>query len=142
MDLGPVDIEPAFSNAFLLRDRREELRRDATAILNTWADGTLMVMTHGANIQALSGVSPTSAEIVVVDPLTSRSQVDPRAELRTGCRIGVSSHSISSDLTRSTRLTKCGLRVIKFGCARRSPPGSVKRSPVHQLDRASSTATR
>src|SRR5215207_10016050 len=48
MDLGPVDIEPAFSNAFVLRDRREELRRDATAILNTWADGTLMVVTHGA----------------------------------------------------------------------------------------------
>jgi phosphohistidine phosphatase SixA len=72
MDLGPVDIEPAFSNAFVLRDRLDELRRDATAILNTWADGTLMVVTHGANIQALSGVSPTSAEIVVVDPLTSR----------------------------------------------------------------------
>jgi phosphohistidine phosphatase SixA len=71
MDLGPVDIKPAFSNAFVLRDRREELRRDATAILNTWTDGTLMVVTHGANIQALSGVSPTSGEIVVVDPLTS-----------------------------------------------------------------------
>src|SRR3954469_22340744 len=44
MDLGPVDIEPAFSNAFVLRDRREELRHDATSILNTWADGTLMVV--------------------------------------------------------------------------------------------------
>ena len=57
MDLGPVDIEPAFSNAFVLRDRRDELRRDATAILSTWTDGMLMVVTHGANIQALSGVS-------------------------------------------------------------------------------------
>src|SRR5829696_8323145 len=72
MDVGPVDIEPAFSNAFVLRDRREELRYDAAAILSTWTDGTLMVVTHGANIQALSGVSPTSGEIVVVDPLTSR----------------------------------------------------------------------
>src|SRR5829696_8851978 len=61
MDLGPVDIEPAFSNAFVLRDRRDELRRDASAILSTWTDGTLV--THGANIQALSGVSPTSGEI-------------------------------------------------------------------------------
>src|SRR5215218_10248224 len=69
MDLGPVDIKPAFSNAFVLRDRREELRYDAAAILSTWTDGTLMVVTHGANIQALSGVSPTSGEIVVVDPL-------------------------------------------------------------------------
>src|SRR5215203_4424322 len=34
MNLGPVDIEPAFSNAFVFRDRREELRRDASAILN------------------------------------------------------------------------------------------------------------
>jgi|tagenome__1003787_1003787.scaffolds.fasta_scaffold20880702_3 phosphohistidine phosphatase SixA len=75
MDLGPVDIEPAFSNAFVLRDRREELRRDASAILNTWADGTLLVVTHGANIQALSGVSPTSGEIVVVDPLSSPLRV-------------------------------------------------------------------
>jgi phosphohistidine phosphatase SixA len=75
MDLGPVDIEPAFSNAFVLRDRREELRHDATAILNTWTDGTLLVVTHGANIQALSGVSPTSGEIVVVDPLTSPLRV-------------------------------------------------------------------
>ena len=65
-----MDIEPAFSNAFVLRDRREELRRDATAILNTWTEGTLMVVTHGANIQALSGVSPTAGEIVVVDPRT------------------------------------------------------------------------
>jgi len=70
MNLGPVDIEPAFSNAFVFRDRREELRRDASAILNTWTDGTLMVVTHGANIQALSGVSPTAGEIVVVDPRT------------------------------------------------------------------------
>jgi phosphohistidine phosphatase SixA len=75
MDLGPVDIDPAFSNAFVLRDRREELRHDATSILNTWTDGTLMVVTHGANIHALSGVSPTSAEIVVVDPLTSPLRV-------------------------------------------------------------------
>ena len=75
MDLGPVDIEAAFSNAFVLRDRREALRHDATAILSTWADGTLTVVTHGVNIQALPGVSPTSGEIVVVDPLTSPLRV-------------------------------------------------------------------
>jgi hypothetical protein len=61
-----VDIEPAFSKAFVVEDRREEL--NATAVLKTWTDGTLMAVTHGANIQALSGVSPTSGEIVVVDP--------------------------------------------------------------------------
>ena len=80
MDLG-LDIEPAFSNAFVLRDRRDELRRDATAILSTWTDGTLMVVTHGANIQALSGVSPTSAEIRPTHFAPARHRSDPYAEL-------------------------------------------------------------
>jgi broad specificity phosphatase PhoE len=68
MDLGPVDIEPAFSNAFVLRERLDDLKRGATDFLSGWSDGTLLVVTHGANIQALSGVSPASGEIVVVDP--------------------------------------------------------------------------
>ena len=39
MEIGPVEVEPAFSNAFVLRDRREELKHDATAILNAWTAG-------------------------------------------------------------------------------------------------------
>jgi phosphohistidine phosphatase SixA len=75
MDVGRVEVEPTFSNAFVLRDRREELKQGASAVLNAWKDGTLLVVTHGANILALSGVSPASGEIVVVDPRTTPLRV-------------------------------------------------------------------
>jgi phosphohistidine phosphatase SixA len=71
MDLGPAEVEPAFSNAFVLRDRRDELKQGATAFLKAWAGGTLLVVSHGANIQALTGVNPASGEIVVVNPQTT-----------------------------------------------------------------------
>ena len=64
--LGPVEAEPAFSNAFVLSDRRDALREDARAIIDGWSGGTLLVVTHGANIQALTGRNPASGEIVVV----------------------------------------------------------------------------
>ena len=32
--------------------------------------GTLLVVTHGANIRALTGISPATGEIVVVDTAT------------------------------------------------------------------------
>jgi len=75
MNVGAVEVEPAFSNAFVLRDRREELKQGATAILQGWTGGTLLVVTHGANILALSAVSPASGEIVVVDPRTTPLRV-------------------------------------------------------------------
>ena len=67
MDIGPVQIEPAFSNAFVLSDRREALASSARALIRGWrGPGTLFVVTHGANIQALTGRSPASGEVVVV----------------------------------------------------------------------------
>jgi phosphohistidine phosphatase SixA len=75
MDVGPVEVEPTFSNAFVLRDRREELKQGAIAMLNAWKEGTLLVATHGANIQALSGVSAASGEIIVVEPRTTPPRV-------------------------------------------------------------------
>jgi phosphohistidine phosphatase SixA len=68
MELGAVEIEPTFSNAFVLRDRREELAAGARKIIAGWrGPGTLLVVTHGANIQALTGGgNPASGEIVVV----------------------------------------------------------------------------
>jgi phosphohistidine phosphatase SixA len=68
MELGPVRTEEAFSNAFVLRDRREALRERAAALLSGWTGGTLLVVTHGANIQALTGQHPASGEIVVIAP--------------------------------------------------------------------------
>jgi phosphohistidine phosphatase SixA len=67
MDLGPVQIEPTFSNAFVLADRREALAAGARQVLRDWrGPGNLLVVTHGANIQALTGRSPASGEVVVV----------------------------------------------------------------------------
>jgi len=67
VDVGPVQIEPTFANAFMLRDRREALREGGRALIAAWhGPGILLVVTHGENIQALTGRTPAPAEIVVV----------------------------------------------------------------------------
>jgi hypothetical protein len=51
----------------VLRDQREALAAGARALIANWrASGNLLVVTHGANILALTGISPASGEIVVV----------------------------------------------------------------------------
>ena len=65
--VGPVQVEPAFANAFLLADRRAALRERGLAVIGRWrGPGVLLVVTHGENIRALAGRSPATAEIVVV----------------------------------------------------------------------------
>jgi len=67
LQLGPVEAAPPFSNVFVLRDQTESLTSGASAVIDTWkGSGILLVVTHGANIFALTGVSPASGEIVVV----------------------------------------------------------------------------
>src|SRR5215217_2703878 len=67
LNLGAVEIEPTFSNAFVLADRRDALTRGAQDIIGGWkGPGTLLVVTHGANIQALTGYNPAAGEIIVV----------------------------------------------------------------------------
>lgn len=67
LELGPVKTEPTFGNVVVLRDQREALTSGARAVIDQWTgSGTLLVVTHGANIQALTGIQPTSGEIVVV----------------------------------------------------------------------------
>jgi phosphohistidine phosphatase SixA len=67
LELGPVKTEPTFGNAFVLRDQREALTSGARAVIDQWSgSGTLLVVTHGANILALTGIQPASGEIVVV----------------------------------------------------------------------------
>ncbi|MEO5843765.1 MAG: histidine phosphatase family protein [Caldimonas sp.] len=64
---GAVQVEPSFANAFMLRERRETLREGGRAVIGRWrGPGVLLVVTHGENIHALTGVSPAAAEIVVV----------------------------------------------------------------------------
>jgi phosphohistidine phosphatase SixA len=67
LQLGPVEAAPTFSNVVVLRDQKETLTAGAGAVIDAWkGSGILLVVTHGANIFALTGVSPASGEIVVV----------------------------------------------------------------------------
>jgi phosphohistidine phosphatase SixA len=67
ISLGTVETEATFGNVVVLRDQREALTTGARALIAKWtARGNLLVVTHGANIFALTGISPASGEIVVV----------------------------------------------------------------------------
>jgi phosphohistidine phosphatase SixA len=67
LNLGTVETEATFGNVVVLRDQRETLTAGGRALIAKWtARGNLLVVTHGANIAALSGISPASGEIVVV----------------------------------------------------------------------------
>jgi len=67
LELGAVEAAPTFGNVVVLSDQRESLTSGARALIDTWTgSGILLVVTHGANIWALTGISPASGEIVVV----------------------------------------------------------------------------
>jgi phosphohistidine phosphatase SixA len=67
LELGPVEAEPTFGNVVVLSDQKESLTAGARAVIDKWTGrGILFVVTHGANIFALTGISPASGEIVVV----------------------------------------------------------------------------
>jgi phosphohistidine phosphatase SixA len=67
LQLGTVEAAPTFGNVVVLRDQRQSLTSGARAVIDAWTgSGTLFVVTHGANIQALTGIQPASGEIVVV----------------------------------------------------------------------------
>jgi hypothetical protein len=78
-----VELSPTFNNAFTLRGRVGELTAGARARIAAWTEpGTLVVVTHGANILPLTGVTPEEGGMVIVKP-------DPgsAAKLRTLGRI-------------------------------------------------------
>jgi phosphohistidine phosphatase SixA len=57
LNLGTVETEPTFGNVVVLRDQREVLTAGGRAFIAGWtARGNLLVVTHGANIFALTGV--------------------------------------------------------------------------------------
>jgi len=75
LGLGTVETEATFGNVVVLRDQREALTTGARALIAKWtARGNLLVVTHGANIFALTGVSPASGEIVVVKGGSDRAE--------------------------------------------------------------------
>jgi phosphohistidine phosphatase SixA len=67
LQLGPVAAEATFGNVVVLSDQRQSLTAGARTVIGQWQGrGTLLVVTHGANIAALTGIAPASGEIVVV----------------------------------------------------------------------------
>ena len=68
LDMGSVEPASTFGNVVVLHDQTEALTDGARALIAAWQrTGTLLVVTHGANIRALTGISPATGEIVVVD---------------------------------------------------------------------------
>jgi phosphohistidine phosphatase SixA len=75
LNLGMVETEATFGNVVVLRDQRETLAVGARALIAKWTTrGNLLVVTHGANIQALTGVWLASGEIVVVKGGSDRAE--------------------------------------------------------------------
>jgi len=75
MDLGTVETEATFGNVVVMKDQRQALTTGARALITQWtAGGNLLVVTHGANIQALAGVWLASGEIVVVKGGSDRAE--------------------------------------------------------------------
>lgn len=69
MALGAVEQVSALNNAFVLNKQRDTLTRDARNVLTSWAGpGALVAVTHGDNIELLTGINPAQGEIVVVRP--------------------------------------------------------------------------
>jgi broad specificity phosphatase PhoE len=69
MNLGAVEIVETLGNPVVLRDRRQALVEGTRALVEGWGgEGPLLVVTHGATIQALTGMHPASGEIFVVKP--------------------------------------------------------------------------
>ena len=67
MNLGAVEEVAAFNNAYVLWEKRAQLAADARAYLAGWrGPGVLVVVTHGDNIELLTGINPAQGEIVVV----------------------------------------------------------------------------
>jgi phosphohistidine phosphatase SixA len=67
LELGLVEADPTFGNVVVLREQATSLIAGARAVIDKWAgSGILFVVTHGANIRALTGIAPASGEIVMV----------------------------------------------------------------------------
>ena len=69
MNIGPIEDAPTFNNAFVLNIKRDELTAGARVLIGAWrGPGTLVVVTHGENIQLMLGLRLREGEIIVVAP--------------------------------------------------------------------------
>lgn len=67
LDLGPVVAEPAFSSTFRSEAGSDEITAAARRVIDGWrGPGVLLAVTHQVNIQALTGRSTSSGEMIVL----------------------------------------------------------------------------
>jgi phosphohistidine phosphatase SixA len=71
LEMGAAERSPAFSNIVVMSAERATIIENGRAVIEDWSGpGALLVVTHGANIQALTnGRNPAQGEIVVVEAL-------------------------------------------------------------------------
>ena len=64
-----ADVEPALSNLFEYGENRErQLAAFRTLVANAPKQGNLVMVTHGSTTLAFTGLSPATAEMVIVTP--------------------------------------------------------------------------
>jgi phosphohistidine phosphatase SixA len=71
MQLGAAEQAATFDYAYAVfnRDRAGELTEGGRRLISDWkGPGTLVVVTHGSNINLLTGIDPGQGGIVVVEP--------------------------------------------------------------------------
>lgn len=69
---GKAESWPALDNTFEAPQRREpQMREVRKALSGPLRGGNVVLVTHGVNIQALTGISPATAELVIVSPGTT-----------------------------------------------------------------------
>ncbi|WP_046113534.1 histidine phosphatase family protein [Aquincola tertiaricarbonis] len=67
LDLGPVVADPAFGSTFRSETSSDEVTAAARRVIADWrGPGVLLAVTHQVNIQALTGRSTSSGEMIVL----------------------------------------------------------------------------
>jgi len=80
LGIGRVVPTPALNSFFEDRDEGAAQTAAVVALLDNWADGPRVLVTHQVNVTALTDVFPASGEIVVVEPLRDRMRVVGRID--------------------------------------------------------------
>ncbi|MCR5864008.1 histidine phosphatase family protein [Aquincola sp. J276] len=67
LDLGPVVADPAFGSTFRSETSSDDVTAAARRVIADWrGPGVLLAVTHQVNIQALTGRSTSSGEMIVL----------------------------------------------------------------------------
>jgi phosphohistidine phosphatase SixA len=80
MELGPIESSAAFDDLALNKNRAQELLDSERKIISSWSGpGILLIVGHGSNIKALTGVDLGQGAMVVVKPEQGRLEATPFA---------------------------------------------------------------